>query len=368
MWLIVSVALAGFPFVSHSDGSAGDILVAAGTSLEYPLPADGVIHATSVTVEAGATLTFTPNAANTPVYLLSTGPVLVEGAIDLDGDEVSTPSGGAGGPGGYGGGYNASPSPGYGQGPYGGIGSTAGTSLRTASRAPYVASLLTLIGGSGGGGSSATFAGACGGTGGGGAILVASEVSVTVDGRITASGGQVAASCTTSAGLGAGGAIRVVAPVVQGAGLLTTASLAGVTGEVRVDTARPDLLQGLTEENTSGTPIPLSNIGTTLYVIPPAELPRVRVVSVGSELVADTGGPAYVTLPNGSAQAQTVVVETLGFGDTSVQVRLRAVQPNSLAFPIEQVVTVSSDPVTHLATTTLQFVPSTLTRIDLSAN
>jgi hypothetical protein len=132
---LTAAALAAPTFDAGSDGSFGSLFVAAGTSLDVVLPPDGTIHATDITVEAGATLTFTKNANNTPVYLLSQGDVQIDGVIDVSGGDSAASVGGAGGPGGF----------------DGGTGSTGNEAARPQSLI-HDARLLHLVGGRGGAG------------------------------------------------------------------------------------------------------------------------------------------------------------------------------------------------------------------------
>ena len=80
------------PFTSGSNGSYGPITVAADTTLE--VPADGIFHCTTITINVGRTLTFRRNAANTPVYLLAQGNVSISGRMSLQGYSIddSTPN------------------------------------------------------------------------------------------------------------------------------------------------------------------------------------------------------------------------------------------------------------------------------------
>ena len=89
-------------FDSGSDGSMGALLVTSNTTLA--LPPDGVFRFTTITVASGTALNFTPNALNTPVYLLATGDVAISGTIDVSGSAGSNVAGGRGGPGGFDGG------------------------------------------------------------------------------------------------------------------------------------------------------------------------------------------------------------------------------------------------------------------------
>ena len=93
----------GASFQSGSDGSYGPLDVTANTTLD--LPANGVFQCTTITVAQGATLTFNRNPLNTPVYLLATGDVTINGSINLSGKaSAGNFAGGVGGPGGFDGG------------------------------------------------------------------------------------------------------------------------------------------------------------------------------------------------------------------------------------------------------------------------
>ncbi len=127
-----------------------------------------------------------------PVFWLAQGPVVIEGTIDLNGDDSTGPLPSPAGSGGFAGG--AAGKPGY----------------RPTSLVPN-SFLVPLVGGFGGSGGRSQ-----GGGGGGGALLIASSASITVNGIISANGGS------TAGGIGGnGGAIRLVAPVVGGRGTLT---------------------------------------------------------------------------------------------------------------------------------------------------
>src|SRR5437773_137133 len=85
------------------------------TSVTRPLPTDGVFNFTTINIPPGVTVTFTRNAANTPVTILASGDVTIAGAINVDGSPGAPGSsgtqlggnGGAGGPGGFDGGSGA---------------------------------------------------------------------------------------------------------------------------------------------------------------------------------------------------------------------------------------------------------------------
>jgi hypothetical protein len=250
-------------FNSGSTGSDGPFAPIVDTTLDLPI--DGVLNFTTVTIPTGITVTFNKNVANTPVTLLASGDVTIDGTIDVSGGN-STAVGaagdgnpgddglyGIGGPGGFNGGRGGMPTNiigAAGLGPGAGNQSrgvnTAGTAAGTGcggSGAGYLSvgqssqsvaidgksnadsnsvcdsdndqalggkaygaeTLLPLVGGSGGGGAGAgrAFAGS-GGGGGGGAILIASSGTVTINGKIKANGGTSGSAAGSLAG-GTGG-------------------------------------------------------------------------------------------------------------------------------------------------------------------
>lgn len=228
-----SLPLPAVDLVGGSDGTYGPLDVPSNTTL--PVPAGGVFNCTTITIASGATLTFTPNAANDPVYLLATGDVTIAGTIDVSGKRGTSNAAGAGGPGGFAGG-----SPrigeltwGWGEGPggaffkevaaFGGVGS--GTAQVYGN-----AALIPLVGGSGGGpvdnggpiGTSIE-----GGGGGGGAILIGSNTRIDIlgTGRIFANGDRNAS----------GGGIRLVSPVIASSGRIEARAGGLGGGRIRID-------------------------------------------------------------------------------------------------------------------------------------
>lgn len=127
LFLLVSTGVAYADFISGSTGADGAFNPTSNIAVQ--LPASGIFNYTTVNIPAGVTVTFTKNAANTPVYILTTGDVTIAGNIQVDGQSVAysnpiatTP--GAGGPGGYSGGYGGTSTlaGGKGLGPGGGAG------------------------------------------------------------------------------------------------------------------------------------------------------------------------------------------------------------------------------------------------------
>lgn len=272
------------PFSSGSTGADGAFAPTQNTVLV--LPPSGVFNFTTVSIPTGVTVSFKSNAANTPVMILATGDVTIDGAMDIrggDADRMREPvgaflqQGALGGPGGYAGGRGgnaggqaAAP----GQGPGGGEGGNAGscgynsharggggggfaavgmssyckrsysnTDIKGAGGGTYGSSvMLPLVGGSGGGGGAgavlSTGIPGAGGGGGGGALLIASSGKVTVAGTISAqggNGGDYASGCGAwkenvsgaGGGGGSGGIVRILAQTYQGGGTINVSGGAG---------------------------------------------------------------------------------------------------------------------------------------------
>src|SRR6185369_5583729 len=109
-------------FDPGSNGSYGALNITTSTNLD--LPTNGVFQCTTITIASGATLGFNRNSLNTPVILLATGDVNIEGIIDVSGEDGRVLVEGRGGPGGFDGGKAgfAESNPGAGYGPGGGKG------------------------------------------------------------------------------------------------------------------------------------------------------------------------------------------------------------------------------------------------------
>ena len=324
---------AQFAFSSGSDGCYGAMNITTNTTLA--LPADGIFNCTTITVASNATLRFTSNALNTPVYLLAASDVTINGTIDVSGSANNGVWGGAGGPGGFAGGrgpYSSLPA-GDGMGPGAGRGGN-GTTAPLVGAAAYATSgtsyygtinngaiygsplLIPPVGGSGGGGSSSE---GDGGMGGGGAILIASSTRITVPGNLSATSPSVGGY--GNFGLGSGGAIRLVAPVIAGTGSLNVQGgknifLSGIgagSGRIRIDCMDRRSLA----LNLSGS----SCIGANM-VTSPTNLPHLDITQVaGTNILVATGAPVSFTLPQGSSTNQTVVVQASNFG-TNVAIRV----------------------------------------------
>jgi hypothetical protein len=311
----------GPPFSSNSTGSDGALnLTTPGTiyfdpkSFTPPLnPAgDNIFNFTTINIAAGVTLKLSNKILTGPVFWLASGTVTINGTIDLSGEDgmpapdASSRVPAEGGAGGYGGGIGGTVVSGMpnlplaepGNGPGGG-GAAPATANFEGGAATFTASefLIPLIGGSGGGGAnvgSATSFG-YGGGGGGGAILIASSVSITVNGSILANGGSgtprsqgCSALPSPCSGVGAGGAIRLVSNAIHGSGALQVASgsngfyqnfsVPGPSpGRIRLEALTNTFLNG---DGGSATPVVSTSSPFSLAL--PASAPgSLKVTSIG---------------------------------------------------------------------------------------
>ncbi|MFN0086212.1 MAG: hypothetical protein ACKVX9_12565 [Blastocatellia bacterium] len=229
-------------FASGSTGADGAFN--PGASQTVQVPESGVFNFTTVTIPTGVVITFQRNSRNTPVTILATGNITINGHLYLIGSQPSaTFMVGRGGPGGFDGGrggfaINGETQGANGEGPGGGRGGNASTGspggggFATAGGnggtdtggATYGSSaLIPLIGGSGGGGGYATTnlnSVGTGGSGGGGSLLLATSGTISFQGlgRIYAYGGSanLVQNSVNCGGAGAGGAVRMVANAITG--------------------------------------------------------------------------------------------------------------------------------------------------------
>ena len=232
-------------FVSGSTGADGAFNPTVNTVVN--LPASGVMNYTTINIPSNITVTFTPNALNTPVYLLATGNVTISGTVNVNGGNATTTTPGVGGPGGFNGGYAYTPYNvvgGSGLGPGGGPGSGPTTTPTSGIHGSYAGvgtgnsasstygnlNILPLIGGSGGGGGFNGFYQSHGG-GGGGALLIASSGTITHNGSILAKAG----AGYSAGGNGSAGAVKLMANTITGNGTIDASSNNGGTGRVRIE-------------------------------------------------------------------------------------------------------------------------------------
>ena len=322
--LLCSVAITPFnvrAFDAGSDGSYGALnITTVGTNI-VTMPVDGVFRCTTINVATNCTLTFAPNALNTPVYLLAQSNIVINGIIDVSGADGQTngsvPT--IPGPGGFSGGAVGATA-GSGQGPGGGLappgqtygeGGSFGTKgfliggSNTNSYGNFL--LVPIIGGSGGAGIFA-FSSPISGGGGGGALLLASSTNILLTGQIRIRGGNGAGNGIYSGG-GSGGAVRFVAPIIQISGVIDVSgginpvlpsACYGGNGRVRIDS--PSIVIGATNVigNGKGTPAaPIVSYGRSLFTgLPSPASPQLYFVSVaGANIVAGTSN--NVPLPSG---------------------------------------------------------------------
>lgn len=341
-------------FQSGSTGANGPF--SPGISQTVQLPENGIFNFTTVNIPTGVTIRFQRNAKNTPIIILATGNVVIQGKIDISGWwGTASGNGGAPGPGGFRGGDgasgvnratgNAGDGPGAGGaggaasapdtlGGHGGGGGFRSTGTEgdpfTGGRAYATAALVNLIGGSGGGGGGA-FAGSGlsggGGGGGAGAIVIASSTSIVFGddhgsfGIIEAEGGygedgnSSAGAGGGPGGGGAGGAIRLVANTISGSAELNVSG--GETGATGVQFGRGSDGFVRVEANDQSafnvfTGLPVSQALPSSAIQP--NLPRLRIASIGG--VATPGSPTGsfhtapdITVPLAQSNPVSVVIE-----------------------------------------------------------
>jgi hypothetical protein len=253
--LLALLPLAAQSVRSGSTGADGAlVLTKPGTTIFDPqtfspplnIARDGVYHFTNIFIGKDVTVRLSTKTMTGPVFWLSQGPVEVDGTIDLNGGDGSgTPS--IAGAGGYPGGFPRH------------------AGFYPQGFTPNVF-LVPLVGGRGGDGGVTQSGGA-----GGGALLIASSTSITINGSITANG----ASSIDGTG-GGGGAIRLIAPVIVGAGSASArgGQPGGPDGLVRFETQDNQFTGSLDDTPfVQGKPF-----GLFLPPSPPASL---RVISIG---------------------------------------------------------------------------------------
>lgn len=320
-------------FDSGSNGSYGPLVVSNSDpqTVILSLPADGVIRATTVSIAQNHILRFERNPQNSPVIILAQGDVEILGTINISGGNATALGGGLGGPGGFHGGAPGSidvpPGAGYGPGA-GAPGDDSVNSPTSAGGGSYSTRpvgnpnaqhgnvygsplLVPPIGGSGGGGVDNSTGSPSGGGGGGGAILIASNTRISMysNSLILSYGGSGVPGYLNG---GSGGAVRLVAPVVEGNGAAIAVSGAGFgntggNGRIRIDTLDRSKL------GISLQPGPPSvTIGSFMVAIPDV-LPKLHIVQAGGQAIPEGSNPVSLTLPVGTDPHQNVVVRATDF-------------------------------------------------------
>ncbi|GAB2190512.1 hypothetical protein MAH1_21200 [Sessilibacter sp. MAH1] len=253
--LIAPLALG---FDSGSTGADGNLNPTADISIV--IPDDGILNYATINIPEGVTVRFFGNSANTPAFVLVQGDAVIDGTIDMsgiNGGEFGIPPaggyagglaqalglrGGTGqGPGGATGGVDVGLAcPGAGAGFFSrGLDENCSSSINAGSEYGSRA-LQPLLGGSGGGAGflrtpSSRVVGLAGG-GGGGAMLLAVSGTLTLNGLITAVGGDGASdesivniSTASGGGGGSGGGIRIVTSTLSGSGIINVSGGIGGT-------------------------------------------------------------------------------------------------------------------------------------------
>ncbi len=324
---------------SGSDGHDGAFNPTTNTVINMADHPDGIYHYSEVNIPGSITVSFIPNAANTPVVWLVQGSCVINGIVVLNGQQPQPGVGGKGGAGGFDGGNGgggAAP-PGDGRGPGGGrssstqswmAGNASFATLGGRHPGGYICNetkpqqdapgdvygnkyLLPMIGGSGGGG----IPWGLGGAGGGGAILIAAT-NITHNGSIQADGGSGNDSLR-GAGGGSGGGIRLVATYITGGGSLSAGGGSSVnyycwgyssgagSGRVRLDALANSFIGNVSGDVSRGyQPI----------IIPPPN----QAVSLGIQSVGGVTAPAN---PTASPTAPDVVMPGAQQNPVSIVVR-----------------------------------------------
>jgi hypothetical protein len=298
------------------DGAAWSPVSASSFVIDMAEKPDGIWNYTTIDIAAGVVVSFAKNPANTPVIWLASGAVNIQGTVRVNGKDAvhNTRFPGEGGPGGYRGGtgaVNQSISGSYageaGLGPGGGLQGIERNSFAFAGQyattygSPYVD---PLIGGSGGGGGAGNENGDGGGGGGGaGAILIASSRDITVNGSVTAIGGN-RSTLNGDGGFGSGGAIVLVADRLLGSGTLDANAFVPTDarrGVIRLEGYERPLADG-------ASPQPIGTVPYTSRSF--ANLPALSVTSIA--------GQAVPSVPEGSAEAPDVTFFDAGPVDVVV--------------------------------------------------
>jgi hypothetical protein len=297
---------------SGSDGHDGAFNPTQSVEIDMADHPDGIYHYTTVNVPSGVTVTFKPNAKNTPVVWLVQGDCVILGKIDISGKEAIGGIGGAGGPGGWWGGNGGNPaSSGMGPGAggsgvndsngiyFGGNGSFGTLGTVVSQQKPAGATygnkyLIPLIGGSGGGGSAGFVSG---GGGGGGGVLIACSGSVALNGIIATTGGCGADGGSGRFGNGSGGAVRILAATFSGSGAVQANGASYSAYPWRADNSagygrvRLDVLENHFGGSISGN----STIGFQPIIIPAANQGvQLSISTIGGVQVAASPGGVLV--------------------------------------------------------------------------
>lgn len=327
------VALAQCQFVSGSTGADGAFSPTANTT--RVLPSDGILNFTTVNIPSGVTVKFQRNQKNTPVYILASGNVTINGTIDVSGtDGAAAGVAGGGGPGGFDGGAGGLLCSGAGLGPGGGTPGCSGFSAGYGSAASYFTGasaygnlvLNPLIGGSGGGASNGGTSKGFGGGGGGGAILIASSGTLNLSGQISANGGN--GSNFPYSGGGSGGAIRVIATAIAGSGGFSAtggyspATGYASTGRVRFEACDPEFTGNGSFSDTGPYTFAFATSPVFLSGVPTLSITSVGGTPVPGSPAGSFSAPPDISLAAGTTTATVQLAATGIPTGTAVSVRV----------------------------------------------
>ncbi|MBV6457238.1 MAG: hypothetical protein HONBIEJF_00345 [Fimbriimonadaceae bacterium] len=351
MWIAI-VAIASAQINVPSNGSSGQLNVTADTELDLsqcptgtwnqlcatgngvydPVKWAVVYHWSAINISPGAKLTFKNHPKNPPVVFLVQGNVVIDGTIDASAKAVVPNDVGIPGPGGFRGGYGKSglgtetggfgPGAAYGggsgsynSGSYGTQGQNNGYQFRTTYGNSQV---VPLIGGSGGAGDPSLTLGLAGG-GGGGALLIASRLTVQLNGTVQANGAHGGVNQNNVyGGDGSGGGIRLICQSLQGpvSAMVEARSKppgGGINGGGRGGDGRIRLEFLTASFNGTTYPIPSSAVLESDPVIWPAsDAPTCRILSIDGQNVA--------TDPKGALNDVDVTL-TKGYVTTIIECR-----------------------------------------------
>jgi len=295
---------------SGSNGSNGAFNpTATNTVIDMADHPTGIYQYTSVNIPTNVTVTFIPNANNTPVVWLVQTNCVISGTVNVAGQNASATVAGQGGPGGFrggnggsngtsgqgpgGGGFGTGSNPCGGPASYGTLGSTNTFNFGAIGSMYGNTFLIPLLGGSGGGGCGGIAP--CAGAGGGGALLIAASSTIQLNGQISAKGGGRALGYW--GGEGSGGAVRLVASTISGNGQVYAAGGQesygpGGNGRVRFDTYL---------NNFGGTVDIGYSQGTQFVIIPTSG--QLTITSVGGVPVS-ASPTGILTTPDAVISAQ----------------------------------------------------------------
>ena len=355
MFFCMTSALAQFD--SGSDGSDGALTFPDdGSTINFnpfdydPVldpDGDSVFHFTEITIPASVTVRLDATTfGSRRVVWLSSGPIQIDGVLDLSGqrgasqDESFVAIPGAGG---YFGGvrWNGSgPNQTAGQGPGGAPQTNTTGNWSSGAGAGHGFSgepdelgnnqggsaygnkfLFPMLGGSGGAGGYNTSPFLGDGGAGGGALLLASSQTININGNLSADGGagghNGTSSFPSSGGGGSGGALRLMAQSISGTGVISAlgGQETGSGGSFKSGTGSPGFIR-LEAYNISfnGSIEPSPAMVTPGPVFPPTSSAAIRVVRIdGVDVAADPKGSVFnpdAAITN--AQAVTVEMTTTG--------------------------------------------------------